>query len=470
MARAISFCVAYLLFSTPLILALPSVPRQLCHRASDNKHVIAHHMVGNTYPYTLSNWQSDVSLAHSKCLDAFALNMGSDSWQPDRVADAYNAAQQSNTGFKLFLSLDMSSLPCSTADHAKALRNLTTTFISRPSQLIYNGHAVVSTFAGEACTFGQANSQSGWDTQFANHPDLKGKIYFMPSFFVAPNQISQYSNVLDGYFNWNAGWPTSLTSSDAGNAENDLNTFVYSMQADKSFLDVLNSMSPGRGYMAPVSPWFFTHYGPNSFNKNWIYLADWHLYNKRWQTLIANRTQFDFVQLLTWNDYGESHYVGPIEGAQPNSQAWVNGFDHTGWLSMACYYATAFKTGTYPPITSDQIYMWSRPHAAKATASNDPVARPTNADLTQDRVWVVVMATQASKAVLSTDSTLAQKQTFDAPAGVTLLSVPITPGGIMYGEIQRGGNTVVKLQPQGFVFNGSPVTYNFNALVASAST
>lgn len=41
------------------------------------------------------------------------------------------------------------------------------------------------------------------------------------------------------------------------------------------------------------------------------------------------RNEFDLVELITWNDYGESHYQGPIHGAQPNSQAWVNGFDHS---------------------------------------------------------------------------------------------------------------------------------------------
>ena len=36
------------------------------------------------------------------------------------------------------------------------------------------------------------------------------------------------------------------------------------------------------------------------------------------------------VQVLTWNDYGESDYIGPIKGDQPNSQAWTDGMDHTG--------------------------------------------------------------------------------------------------------------------------------------------
>lgn len=30
-------------------------------------------------------------------------------------------------------------------------------------------------------------------------------------------------------------------------------------------------------------------------------------------------------------DYGESHYIGPIEKDQPKSEAWVNGFEHTGF-------------------------------------------------------------------------------------------------------------------------------------------
>ena len=57
---------------------------------------------------------------------------------------------------------------------------------------------------------------------------------------------------------------------------------------------------------------------------------DYQGYNSRWETLIANRDSVDIVEIVTWNDYGESHYIGPIHGAQPNSQAWVDGFDHTG--------------------------------------------------------------------------------------------------------------------------------------------
>lgn len=52
------------------------------------KYVVAHHMVGNTYPYTIDDWAEDIALAHASGIDGFALNCGIDEWEPARVADA----------------------------------------------------------------------------------------------------------------------------------------------------------------------------------------------------------------------------------------------------------------------------------------------------------------------------------------------------------------------------------------------
>ena len=46
---------------------------------------------------------------------------------------------------------------------------------------------------------------------------------------------------------------------------------------------------------------------------------------------------YDLVEIVTWNDFGESHYIGPIHGAQPNSEAWVDGFDHTGEIVVCAF-------------------------------------------------------------------------------------------------------------------------------------
>jgi glucan endo-1,3-alpha-glucosidase len=67
-------------------------------------------MVGNTFPYTYDTWLADVKLASANGIDAFALNVGTDDWQKDRVDDAFNAARDSETGFKMFMSFDMRSV------------------------------------------------------------------------------------------------------------------------------------------------------------------------------------------------------------------------------------------------------------------------------------------------------------------------------------------------------------------------
>ncbi|KAG6376987.1 glycoside hydrolase family 71 protein [Boletus reticuloceps] len=440
--------------------------KSLTKRGS-TKYVVAHFMVGNTYPYTLQNWSSDIHLAYQNGIDGFALNVGRDSWQPQQVANAFQAAQQSGTGFKLFLSFDMTSLPCDSASDAATLRNYITTYASHPNHLIYNGRVFASTFSGESCHFGQGSVQSGWSTQFLQQLSGENAVYFVPSFFVDTSAFQGFDGVINGMFNWNSGWPTQLTASSvpnfASSALSSLAVYIGATVSDEQYINALNPM--GASYMAAVSPWFFTHYSPQTYNKNWIYLSDEHLYAKRWESLIRIRDQVDIVQIASWNDFGESHYIGPIEGAQPNSQAWVNGFNHTGWLSMTSYYATAFKTGTYPAVSKDQIIMWSRPHPASATAP-DPVGPPTNHQITADKIWAVVFAASPATVTLSTSSS--ESQTFDVGAGATKLSLPINPGGYMKAVLQRNGQTVIDLCPS-FSFNPSPPSYNFNAFVVSSS-
>ncbi|PPR02844.1 hypothetical protein CVT24_002322 [Panaeolus cyanescens] len=491
-----------------------SAPAQTTMSNTSGKYVVAHHMVGNTYPYTLNDWAEDVTLATAAGIDGFALNTGRDVWEPERIADAYEAAKQSGTGFKLFLSLDMTSLPCGSAQDAQNLRDLVKRYIDHPNQLQYDNKALVSTFAGDTCTFGQGSTVDAWKSQFTQHDDLNGKIYFVPSFFIDPAKFGEFSGVMHGDFNWNSGWPIQVTTnfaqqaaaqasadeksstvlrvvtgatSAAAHLEKGLqdaladtlseqamavSKFIGSTDTDNQHISGLSALADNAErsgkqlYMGAVSPWFFTHYGPDSYNKNFVYLSDQHLYSKRWESIIDSRDSFDIIQVLSWNDYGESHYIGPIKGDQPKSQAWTDGMDHTGWLELTGYYATAFKTGQFPTVEKDKLFMWSRPHPAKAS-SPDPVPQPTNYELFEDTVWAVVMATAPSTVTLTTSSTTSKS--FEVPAGVSKLAIPISAGGMMKGTIERDGQVVLELNPSQFQFQGSPSTYNYNAFVAHAS-
>lgn len=93
------------------------------------------------------------------------------------------------------------SLPCATTDDAQSIRSWVKTYTTHSNQLIYDSRALVSTFSGESCTFGQSSVAEGWKSQFVQHSDLQGQIFFVPSFFVDPSTFSEYKDVMDGDYN-----------------------------------------------------------------------------------------------------------------------------------------------------------------------------------------------------------------------------------------------------------------------------
>ncbi|KAF5357628.1 hypothetical protein D9758_007524 [Tetrapyrgos nigripes] len=210
--------------------------------------------------------------------------------------------------------------------------------------------------------------------------------------------------------------------------------------------------------MAFVSPWFFTHLGANTFNKNFLYTSDQHLYAKRWEALVdttfpnngnddasssssSNPFDIDIIQIISWNDYGESHYIGPIKGAQPTgSEAWTGGMGHAAWLPLTSYYASAFKNGgQYPDISKDgdgeKSVMWSRTHSAQAQVG-DPVGEVMGRELVEDTVWAVTLLAEPANVTFEVyaytpssnandNSSIIISQTFSVQAGLTKLAMPI---------------------------------------------
>ena len=83
-------------------------------------------------------------------------------------------------------------------------------------------------------------------------------------------------------------------------------------------------------------------------------------------------------------------------------------------------------------------------------------------------LWAVVFATAPATVTLATSDSVSKQ--FSVNAGVSKLSLELTPGGYMQASLSRNGNTVVNLQPDGYSFNPNPQTYNYNAFVAFASS
>ncbi|KAJ7876077.1 glycoside hydrolase [Mycena olivaceomarginata] len=423
------------------------------------KYVFAHFMVGNTYSYTVADWTADIEEASAHHIDGFVLNVGKEDWQQDRVAMCFKAAAGSKSApvFSLFMSFDMSSIPSSSESDVDLLCGYLSAFGNHPKMFRYQDKVVVSTFAGEAATFGQNGGDLDTAWSFAkNAMQNVVPIHFIPAFFVDPARYPTISP-LDGVFNWNGGWPLHLTPN---HPRHEIES--PTLDTDKHHLAHLG----GRTFMAAVSPWFFTHYGPDSWNKNWIYRGDDWLFVRRWEQLIASRSEIDIVQVISWNDYGESHYICPtVRGTQPASHAWVDGFPHGAWLHLNGFFARAFKDGVYPPIEEDQVFMWGRPHPRAADAL-EGVPRPRNWELTDDVFWVVVLCT--APATVSLYAGDADPKSVEVGMGLSKLSRPLVIGAGMRVTVQREGIVVKECSARRFRFDGKPAVYNFNAFTAMA--
>ncbi|PPR02298.1 hypothetical protein CVT24_011636 [Panaeolus cyanescens] len=380
---------------------------------------------GTKYSYTDAHWEEDVRMIREKGVDAIALNLGRSEWQRTQIDRAYAAAQRLGTGLKLFLSFDFTEMDCHLSDFVDRVNR----YKDHPNQFKVNGKPMVSSY--EDCL-----GNAGWAALKA-----QTNAYVMPFISGIEGRFHEWP-ALDSWYCWGCAWPQ--------------NNHPKNTDDDYYYLSQLGSR-----YATTVSMWMYTHYNYKNF---YLRGDDW-LINNRWEQLIAMRDSLTFVELVTWNDYGESDYFGPIKGEQPTGTTWANGFPHTAWYDMSEYYMTAFKTGSYPPITQDVIYFWARPHPAHATASGDNLPKPRGWDWTEDSMWAAVFATAPSTVTLKCGSS---QSTFDVGAGVTKLKIPLAAGK-MTVQMVRNGVTMINYTPQDYTYILNPVFYNYNAWVGSAT-
>jgi len=154
---------------------------------------------------------------------------------------------------------------------------------------------------------------------------------------------------------------------------------------------------------------------------------------------------------------------------------------------MIEYYIQAFKTGVYPDIERDRVFLWARLYPAGADAP-DPIGRPDNWNFvrafrhshtpsfhstayagnspqTQDFVWGVVFLTSPAHVTLSCGSS---NQTMSLRGGVSKVRLGLVVACSVEARITRGGVVVLRFAPSGFEFQMNPPSYNFNAFVAAS--
>lgn len=401
-------------------------------RQTAKRYVFAHFMmgiVGNRQ--SADAYDEEFRLAKAAGIDAFALNIGPDV-SNTQLGYAYDSAAR--VGLKAFISFDFNGGLFSISDPG-AVGARIKAFKDKPAQLIVDNKPFVSTFAGPGLNVAAVEAAAGAD------------IFFLPNWYPGNDRTGT-----DGFFNW-MGWYSD------GN--NNPGTTPPSA-GDSAWIDWVGSKEK---YMAPVAPWFSTHYGDwVPYRKNWVFQSN-DLWFTRWNEMLKLSPRF--IEIVTWNDFGESAYVGPLKGQHYDDghSKWVNDMPHGGWLEMAKPFIAAYKTGaTAPTVTEEKLVYWYRPTPKDITCSGDNLGKPSGWELMTDEVFVVALLKTAGTVVATSGSNTRE---FAAPAGVSLHKLPLGVGMQKF-TLKRGTTEVFSDISLRDIVNTCPCgIYNFNAYVGT---
>ncbi|KAF2680044.1 glycoside hydrolase family 71 protein [Lentithecium fluviatile CBS 122367] len=320
----------------------------------------------------------DISDAKALGLDAFAMNIDHlEEWATGTVDRLFTHAD--SLDFSLFFSFDHNYFtdPSVYTSYIKP-------YLTKPSYYKHNGKPFLSTFGGEAIT----------DGQWASLKNSLGNILLVPGFFKATPSSTFFADKpnLDGIFNWNA-WPTAA----AGKVE-------VPTADDETYMTAAKAAN--KLFMLGMSPLQFKHMDDGN---NWYVRGESNFEVRIEQAL---QLQPDMIELQTWNDGGESHYMGnlwdePLTNS-PEIHAYVDGYDHTGYQQILPAFIQAWKRGDTTTAgmvpTNDkpvQGAFWYHTLTVGADCSADPLGKPHDIENAEDAVSGVVLVAKGQTGLVA---------------------------------------------------------------------
>ncbi|KAM0329895.1 hypothetical protein ACHAQA_004060 [Verticillium albo-atrum] len=394
-----------------MLLALAAIWLSLGHIV-DAKAVFAHFMTQNAASFKIPQWEAQIQLAKDAHIDGFALNIVWP-WEDLMTQLSYAFTAANNKGFKMIFSFDYAASDPELGFPKDKVIELLKIYGPNGGYFKHStGQPLASTFEGPS-----------W---YNDWPDIKKQTdaFFIPSYSSLGARRAMTTGVVDGLFNW-GGWPEG---------PNNLNTVI-----DASYKEFLN----GKAYMMPVSPWFYTNM-PGFHGKNWLWRGD-SLWSDRW-----NHVWFrdpEYVQIVTWNDFGESHYIGPLDETQYEAfdrgnapYNYVRGMPHDGWRLLLPYVIDTYKNGV-ATINRELLVGWYRLTPARTcgtggTTGNTAQQMQTEyhpADVVQDKIFF--------SALLGSDATVSVTIGGSAASDATWTRKPKGGIGIYQGTASFGGKT-----------------------------
>lgn len=171
---------------------------------------------------------------------------------------------------------------------------------------------------------------------------------------------------------------------------------------------------------------------------NWYRRGESNLYARMGHILSLKP---DLVEVITWNDPGEGHYIGNFWNkslGNTNIYEYAGGFDHTGWQQVISPFITAYKHGASAvsgiTASSNVGAMWYRTLLTTASCSDDPIGLPTAHENAQDAInYAFVLSDSGSDYTINVYS---NNDLIGAAAGVTGLN-----GGSVLGLVAGSADT-----------------------------
>ncbi|KAF4459386.1 glucan endo- -alpha-glucosidase agn1 [Fusarium albosuccineum] len=387
------------------------------------KSVYCHYMIG-TVNEGSGHAELDVDQAQALGFDAFALNIGrpGEPWARTTIRQLFDYADSKD--FKLFFSLDFHQ----TAD-INEYTQLVSDFINRPSYLTAgpDGHPVISTFS--VGSVGPDGFRSWMQDNF------NGQVYFLPNADTSPGYndpdawFQQWGGVVDGVFGWETAWPAPGNS--PANVSDAVDTVVQEAAHGRQ-----------KTYMAPLSSLQYK----KCCGGHYYRIGEVNLPQRMTQLLSL---QPDFVEVLTWNDAGESHYIGNnwAEGLSKEILDYsdTDHWPHFGWQPLIASFIAAYKDGKdaasmAPPNGVQAVgALWYRPIFKTASCQ-----KPGNWQSAIDAVnYAIVIGSDASDLQIRVTSGGQVIGESPAHAGLNYASVPGIRAGPQKVEVVRGSSVVM---------------------------
>ncbi|MER7762841.1 endo-1,3-alpha-glucanase family glycosylhydrolase [Streptomyces sp. NPDC097619] len=347
--------------------------------------------------WELANLKEEVRTARAAGLDGFTLDLLSLSGKNwERSTMLLEAARAVDPAFKIQLMPDMTSLRTDPAGLADALATLAR---SPAAHRLPDGRLVVTPFKAEA------KDPAWWKQMMDSLRTRHGiRTALVPLFLDFGPHATPFAPISYGFTEWGS------------------RSYVGQEPAGR---DTRRAHELGKIWMQPVS---VQDARPNQgiFDE----AGNTSTLRATWKHAIEDRA--DWVQLTTWNDYSEGSQFAP---SLHNGHA---------YLDLTSYYLTRFKTGSYPKIVRDTLYLTSRVQFAGTapTGGQKLVMRLRGGSAAaRDRVEVLSFLTAPSTLRTTTGSARTDRQ---VPAGVNVELYPLRSGTNSTTAL-RGGRTATKV-------------------------